>query len=72
MLTSLKLHMYTAIFVIRWISFGGNINSFNLALGRPCGCEESDAEVPYLQCYQISISWEYSRGLLTTILTVVK
>ena len=64
-LTFLKLHMYG------YFRYTLNINSLNLALGRPSGCGESDAEVPYLQCYQISISWEYSRGLLT-IVTVVK
>ena len=67
---SLK-YICTAIFIFHWISFLADIKSLNLALRRPCGCEESDAEVPYLQCYQISISWEYSRRLLT-IVTVVQ
>ena len=44
-------YICTAIFILHWSSFVASIDSLNLALGRPCGCEESDAEVPYLHCY---------------------
>ena len=42
-----------AIFIFLWISFLANNNSMNLALGRPCGCEESDAESPDMHCYDL-------------------
>ena len=40
-------------FIFLWSSFLANVNSLNLALGRPCGFEESDTEIPYLQCYDL-------------------
>ena len=52
----------TAIFIFHWISFVANIDSLNLALGRPCGCEENDREVPYLRCH--------IRGLVTVVTLV--
>ena len=36
-------------FILLWSSFLANVNSLNLALGRPCGCEESDTN-PLLAC----------------------
>ena len=46
-------YLCTAIFIFLWSSFLANNNSLNLVLGRPCGYEESDAEVPYLLCYDL-------------------
>ena len=64
-------YIFTAIFIFHWISFLANVNSLNLALGRPCGCQGSDAEVPYLQCYDLHFLGIYA-DFSVTIVTVVQ
>ena len=48
-------NIFTAIFIFLWSSFLAKTKSMNLALGMPFGCEESDVEAPYLQCYDLHI-----------------